>query len=382
MSKELFPHQEINGNSLEETLDCGQRVMLSVYDLAKTLGVLPGETVVPLRPDEVDNAEIVYNKMRDPNRDYHGEGWESLPIAWESPYVPATENMAQKVREFLATCRGESNRGDGTEREITAVKVSIKRYMMEGVDTVPDEPSPDVILNVGYNSGGFGGGVRLHGVKTETGDYEFKRTVADYIDGEPVLEYEDPLSDDTLETLAEIIEYVNDGTWQNEQEYLRVEQILGKEESWEPRTVDDKTKSFYVGDVLQFLSGRTLVPRRNGSDNMDMMLQIADHVTDDPNTSTITGPVRIFGEVREFLLENEEIAELLEGSGVGTVEISSLSGAASYLCGVIDQYGETHIVLEKMPGGRHVVIDRLTEEAIEAFQRGKKIIRLGDETDF
>ena len=64
MSKELFPHQEINGNSLEETLDCGQRVMLSVYDLAKTLGVLPGETVVPLRPDEVDNAEIVYNKTQ------------------------------------------------------------------------------------------------------------------------------------------------------------------------------------------------------------------------------------------------------------------------------------------------------------------------------
>ena len=74
-------------------------------------------------------------------------------------------------------------------------------------------------------------------------------------------------------------------------------------------------KSFYVGDVLQFLSGRTLVPRRNGSDNMGMMLQIADHVTDDPNTSTITGPVRIFDEVREFLLENEEIAKLLKSSG-------------------------------------------------------------------
>ena len=73
--------------------------------------------------------------------------------------------------------------------------------------------------------------MRIHGVKTETGGYEFKRTVVDYIDGEPVPEYEDPLSDDTLETLAEIIEYVNDGTWQNEQEYLRVEQILGKEES-------------------------------------------------------------------------------------------------------------------------------------------------------
>lgn len=77
MSKELFPYQEnneeINGNSLEEALDCGQRVMLSAYDLAKTLGALPGETVVPLRPDEVDNAEIVYNKMQDPNREYYGE---------------------------------------------------------------------------------------------------------------------------------------------------------------------------------------------------------------------------------------------------------------------------------------------------------------------
>lgn len=250
--------------------------------------------------------------------------------------------------------------------------------MMEGVDTVPNKPSPDVIIDVDCSSGG----VRIHGVKTETDGYEFKRIVVDYIDSGPVPEYEDPLSNDTLENLAEIIEYVNDGTWQNEQEYLRVEQILGKEESWEPRTVDDKTKSFYIGDVLQFLSGRTLVPRRNGSDNMGMMLQIADHVTDDPNTSTITGPVRIFGEVREFLLENEEIAQLLEGSGVGTVEISSLSGAASYLRGVIDQYGETHIALEKMPEGRHVVIDRLTEEAIEAFQRGKEIIRFGDETDF
>ena len=55
--------------------------MLSVYDLAKTLGVSPGETVAPLRPDEVDNAAIVYNKTRDPNRDYYGEDWESLPIA-------------------------------------------------------------------------------------------------------------------------------------------------------------------------------------------------------------------------------------------------------------------------------------------------------------
>jgi len=378
MSKELFPHQEINGNSLEETLDCGQRVMLSVYDLAKTLGVLPGETVVPLRPDEVDNAEIVYNKMRDPNRDYHGEGWESLPD-WESPYVPATEDMAQKVREFLATCRGESNRGDGTEREITAVKVSIERYMMEGVDTVPDEPSPDVILNVGYNSGGFGGGVRLHGVKTETGDYAFKQPVLDRIDGELVLGYKDPLPDGTLETLAEIIEYVNDDTWKNEQEYLGVEQILGKEELWEPRTADDKTKSFYVGDVLQFLSGRTLVPRRNGSDNMDMMLQIADYVTDDPNTSTITGPVRIFDEVRKFLLENEEIAELLKSSGAETMKISSVSEAANYLRGVIDQYGETHIALEKMPEGRHVVIDRSVEEAIVALESGKVIIGPGDE---
>ena len=379
MSKELFPHQEINGNSLEETLDCGQRVMLSVYDLAKTLGVLPGETVVPLRPDEVDNAEIVYNKMRDPNRDYHGEGWESLLIAWESPYVPATEDMAQKVREFLATCRGESNRGDGTEREITAVKVSIERYMMEGVDTVPDEPSPDIILHVGYNSGGYGGGVRLHGVKTETGDYAFKRPVIDYIDGESALEYEDPLPDGTLETLAEIIEYVNDDTWKNEQEYLGVEQILGKEELWEPRTADDKTKSFYVGDVLQFLSGRTLVPRRNGSDNMDMMLQIADYVTDDPNTSTITGPVRIFDEVKEFLLENEEIAQLLKISGAETVEISSASEAAEYLRGIIDRYGKTHITLEKMPEGRHIVIDRSVEEAIVALESGKGIIGPGDE---
>ena len=230
MSKELFPYQEnneeINGNSLEETLDRGQRVVLSAYDLAKTLGMLPGETVVPLRPDEVDNAEIVYNKTQDPNREYYGEDWESLPIDWESPYVPATEDMAQKVREFLAICRGESNRGDGTEREITAVKVSIGRYVVEGVDTVPNEPYPDIILDVGYNSGGYGGGVRLHGVKTETGDYAFKRPVIDYIDGESALEYEDPLPDDTLETLAEIIKYVNDDTWKNEQECLQIEQIL------------------------------------------------------------------------------------------------------------------------------------------------------------
>lgn len=383
MSKELFPYQEnneeINGNSLEETLDRGQRVVLSAYDLAKTLGMLPGETVVPLRPDEVDNAEIVYNKTQDPNREYYGEDWESLPIDWESPYVPATEDMAQKVREFLAICRGESNRGDGTEREITAVKVSIGRYVMEGVDTVPNEPYPDIILDVGYNSGGYGGGVRLHGVKTETGDYAFKRPVIVYVDGESALEYEDPLPDGTLETLAEIIEYVNDGTWKNEQEYLRVEQILGKEESWESRTADDKTKSFYVGDVLQFLSGRALVPRRDGSDNMDMMLQIADYVTDDPNTSTLTGSVRIFNEVKEFLLENEEIAQLLKSSDAETVKISSVSEMAEYLRGIIDQYGKTHITLEKMPEGRRVVINRYIEELIEACWRGKGIIRPGDE---
>lgn len=383
MSKELFPYQEnneeINGNSLEETLDRGQRVVLSAYDLAKTLGMLPGETVVPLRPDEVDNAEIVYNKTQDPNREYYGEDWESLPIDWESPYVPATEDMAQKVREFLAICRGESNRGDGTEREITAVKVSIGRYVVEGVDTVPNEPYPDIILDVGYNSGGYGGGVRLHGVKTETGDYAFKRPVIDYIDGESALEYEDPLPDDTLEILAEIIKYVNDDTWKNEQECLQIEQILGKEESWKPRTADDKTKSFYVGDVLQFLSGRTLVPRRNGFDNMDMMLQIADYVTDDPNTSTITGPARIFDEVKEFLLENEKIAQLLKSSGAETVKISSVSEMAEYLRGIIDQYGKTHITLEKMPEGRHVVIDRYVEESAEALLRGKNIIRPGDE---
>ena len=104
MSEELSPYNEIN--SIERNLSCDEKVVLSVYDLAKTLGVPPGETVAPLRPDEVDNAEIVYNKMRDPNRDYHGEDWESLPIAWESPCVPVTADMAQKVREFLATCRG------------------------------------------------------------------------------------------------------------------------------------------------------------------------------------------------------------------------------------------------------------------------------------
>ena len=128
--------------------------------------------------------------MRDPNRDYHGEDWESLPIAWGSPYVSATADMAQKVREFLATCRGESNSGDDTERKTTVLKVSIGRYMMEGVNTVPDEPSPDVIIDVDCSSGG----VRIHGVKTETGGYEFKRIVVDYIDSGPVSEYEDPLS--------------------------------------------------------------------------------------------------------------------------------------------------------------------------------------------
>ena len=383
MPKELFPYQEnneeINGNSLEEALDCGQRVMLSAYDLAKTLGVLPGETVVPLRPDEIDNAEIVYNKMQDPNREYYGEDWKSLPTDWESPYVPVTKDMAQKVREFSATCRGESSRGDATEREIKAVKVSIGRYVMRGVDTVPNEPYPDIILDVECNSAGLCSGVRLHGVKTETGDYAFKRPVIVYIDGESALEYEDPLPDGTLETLAEIIEYVNDGTWKNEQEYLRVEQILGKEESWESRTADGKTKSFYVGDVLQFLSGRALVPRRNGSDNMDMMLQITDYVTDDPHTSTLTGSVRIFNEVKEFLLENEEIAQLLKSSGAETVKISSVPEMAEYLRGIIDQYGKTHITLEKMPEGRHVVIKRYIEELIEAGLRGKGIIRPGDE---
>lgn len=115
MSEELSPYKEIN--SIERNLSCDEKVMLSVYDLAKTLGVSPGETVAPLHPDEVDSAAIVYNEMRDPNRDYHGEDWESLPIAWESPYVPATADMAQKVREFLATCRGGSRIAAMTQKE-------------------------------------------------------------------------------------------------------------------------------------------------------------------------------------------------------------------------------------------------------------------------
>ena len=104
MSEELPPYNEIN--SIERDLSCGERVMLSVYDFAKTLGVSPGETVAPLRPDEVDNAAIVYNKMRDPNRDYHGEDWESLPIAWKNPCVPATADMAQISARILGDLQG------------------------------------------------------------------------------------------------------------------------------------------------------------------------------------------------------------------------------------------------------------------------------------
>lgn len=112
---------------------------------------------------------------------------------------------------------------------------------------------------------------------------------------------------------------------------------------------------------------------------MDMMLQITDYVTDDPNTSTLTGSVRIFNEVKEFLLENEEIAQLLKSSGAETVKISSVPEMVEYLRGIIDQYGKTHITLEKMPEGRHVVINRYIEELIEACWRGKDIIRPGDE---
>ena len=63
MSEELPPYNEIN--SIERNLSCDEKVVFSVYDLAKTLNVPPSETITPLRPDEVDNAEIVYNKIDD-----------------------------------------------------------------------------------------------------------------------------------------------------------------------------------------------------------------------------------------------------------------------------------------------------------------------------
>ncbi len=105
MSKELFPYQEnneeINGNSFEDFSIVVKELCL-VYDLS-TLGVLSwwdGSTVTSRC--EIDNAEIVYNKMHDPNREYYGEDWKSPPTDWESP-VPVTKDMMQKVREFSAT---------------------------------------------------------------------------------------------------------------------------------------------------------------------------------------------------------------------------------------------------------------------------------------
>ena len=41
MSEELSPYNEIN--SIERNLSCDEKVMLSVYDFAKTLGVSPGK---------------------------------------------------------------------------------------------------------------------------------------------------------------------------------------------------------------------------------------------------------------------------------------------------------------------------------------------------
>ncbi len=79
--------------------------MLSAYDLAKTLGVLPGGQY-PLRPDEID-AEIVYNKMQDPNRSIMERiGSHASPTDWEGSYVPVTKDMAQKVREFTGDLQG------------------------------------------------------------------------------------------------------------------------------------------------------------------------------------------------------------------------------------------------------------------------------------
>ena len=56
MSEELPPYNEIN--SIERDLSCGERVMLSVYDFAKTLGVSPGKTVAPLHPDKIGRAHV------------------------------------------------------------------------------------------------------------------------------------------------------------------------------------------------------------------------------------------------------------------------------------------------------------------------------------
>ncbi len=64
---------------------------------SKTLGVLSCETVVPLRPDEIDNAEIVYNKCKIQIVSMESD-WKPLPPI-ESPDV----QLAKICARILAT---------------------------------------------------------------------------------------------------------------------------------------------------------------------------------------------------------------------------------------------------------------------------------------
>ncbi len=185
--------------------------------------------------------------------------WRGLPLPtdWESPYTQLLKIWRKSARiRRLAGNRVE----DAKAKERFTVKVSIGRYVMRYWYST-DEPLSDIILDVECNSADPRRRVRLYVALWQKQATMFKRPVIVYIDGGP--EYEDPLPDGTLETLAEVLSMLM-------MVYLekRTGVSSGRTNTWKRRVVGVAqqmvNEKFYVGMFYNFI-WRALVPRRNGS---------------------------------------------------------------------------------------------------------------------
>ncbi len=92
--------------------------------------------------------------------------------------------------------------------------------------------------------------------KARNSDYAFKRPVIVYMMVNLFLNHtKDPLCQTAQQRYKrKILKYVNDGTWKSEQEYLRVEQMLGKENIGSRVQQMVKRKVLTVEDVYTILS--------------------------------------------------------------------------------------------------------------------------------
>ncbi len=102
-----------------------------------------------LRQIEIDNTESVYNKMQD-----------QIVVLWRGLEVTAYQvesRMFQLLKIWRKSARilGDLQRGIGKElmlrKRLKGSKDKSGRYVMRG-DTVPNEPYPDIILDVECSS--------------------------------------------------------------------------------------------------------------------------------------------------------------------------------------------------------------------------------------